>query len=503
MAAGTGTIACAISGETPTDPVFCSTGYVFERGLIEKHIEAQGKCPLSGADITKDDLQPIKINKGVVPRPLNATSIPGMLQIFQTEWDSVMSETCELKKHLDTIRQQLSHTLYQHDAACRVIARLMKQRDEARAQVGALQQQLASARAGSMQAAPEAEGGFGPEILARMQEKSKVLAKGRKGRQFPGLTAKEAVAKLACVSSHPIHQSTAPGINCVAVHKEKAERIATGGVDCNVVLFNAQTKEAAQKLKGHSKAVNAVQLHPTRNVVVSASQDTTARVWVSSVDGQWDAQHKCTYVAKVHKAAVTGVSVHPVDDYFATGSLDKSWALHDLNMGRCLLHVNENTQCQGYNHVAFHPDGLILGAATTDGVAQIWDLKAQVVAAQLTGHEGEVTCLSFSENGYYLATSSKDCCVKLWDLRKPINFQTITLDGKQAVNSVQFDLSGNYLALCTDKVEVCHFEGKTSVASTCTLTDHTGPVMGLSWGPLAGSLVTVGTDRMVKLYQPA
>ena len=27
-----------------------------------------------------------------------------MLNLFQTEWDSVMSETCELKKHLDTVR---------------------------------------------------------------------------------------------------------------------------------------------------------------------------------------------------------------------------------------------------------------------------------------------------------------------------------------------------------------------------------------------------------------
>merc|ERR1719262_1995842 len=125
-----------------------------------------------------------------------------------------------------------------------------------------------------MGAAPEAEVGFGPEVLGRMQEKSKVLAKGRKGRQFPGLTAKEAVAKLTCVSSHPIHQSSAPGVNCVAVHKEKAERVATGGQDCNVVLFNAQTKAAVQKL-------------PTRNVVVSASQDSTARVWVSSAEGAW------------------------------------------------------------------------------------------------------------------------------------------------------------------------------------------------------------------------
>jgi pre-mRNA-processing factor 19 len=182
--------------------------------------------------------------------------------------------------------------------------------------------------------------------------------------------------------------------------------------------------------------------------------------------------------------------------------LDKSWAIHDMNVGRCLLHVTENVPDK-YNDVQFHPDGLILGAASADGVAQIWDLKSQVIAAQLSGHDGEVTALSFSENGYYLATASKDCSVKLWDLRKPINFQTITLDGKQTVSAVSFDHSGQYLALCTDKVEVCHFEGKTSVASTCTLTDHTGTVMGLAWTPNATKLTSVGMDRVVKVYEAA
>ena len=44
--------------------------------------------------------------------------------------------------------------------------------------------------------------------------------------------------------------------------------------------------------------------------------------------------------------------------------------------------------------------------------------------ATLAGHKGAVHSLSFSENGYYLATAADDG-VKLWDLRKLKNFKTL------------------------------------------------------------------------------
>ena len=40
-------------------------------------------------------------NPTIKPRPLSASSIPGLLSCLQTEWDSLMSEAFTLKTHLE------------------------------------------------------------------------------------------------------------------------------------------------------------------------------------------------------------------------------------------------------------------------------------------------------------------------------------------------------------------------------------------------------------------
>jgi pre-mRNA-processing factor 19 len=107
-------------------------GVVFEKRLIEKYIEENGKDPVSGEELDVEDLLPIKSARIVRPRPPTLTSIPALLSAFQNEWDSLALETYNLKEQLARTREDLATALYQHDAAVRVIARLTRERDEAR-----------------------------------------------------------------------------------------------------------------------------------------------------------------------------------------------------------------------------------------------------------------------------------------------------------------------------------------------------------------------------------
>jgi pre-mRNA-processing factor 19 len=100
--------------------------------LIEAYIAENHKDPVTGEDLELSDLIDLKSSRIVTPRPPSLTSIPSLLSTFQNEWDALALESFTIRQQLHQTRQELATALYQHDAAVRVIARLTKERDEAR-----------------------------------------------------------------------------------------------------------------------------------------------------------------------------------------------------------------------------------------------------------------------------------------------------------------------------------------------------------------------------------
>ena len=84
------------------------SGHLFEKKLIEKFLASEDTCPVTGQPLTIADLMPVVAAQTARPRPITATSIPGLISHFQNEWDAVMLETFTLKQHLDSTRKELS-----------------------------------------------------------------------------------------------------------------------------------------------------------------------------------------------------------------------------------------------------------------------------------------------------------------------------------------------------------------------------------------------------------
>jgi len=486
---------CSISGEVAEEPVVSKYGDLYEKRVILKLLASNGNtCPHTKQPLAPEDLIPVKTAKAVRPRPTAATSIPGVLQLLQNEWDAVMLETFQLKQQLDNVRQDLAHALYQHDAACRVIARLIKERDDARAQLAAAPKHAEQASTQAMDAEPTSQPppsqGRLDEDIRKIVAKAQELSSERKKRALPAsLSTAEEIAAYTVLSTNNIHKASEPGVLAVDIHPNQ-ELLATGGADSVVTLFSRNNKKIAQSFKEHQKKITDVTFHPynTEDVLVfSSSADHTAKLWKQG-------QEESLYTLRTHKAEVVGVAVHPTGDYFLTASADATWAFNEVQSGKTVAQV---TSDKPLSAVSIHPDGVILGTGSSDSVVKVWDLKTQKNVASFEGHQGAVVDIAFSENGYYLATTAEDNTVKLWDLRKLKNFHSIQLGEKFHVSAVQWDYSGSYLAIAGASIHV--YIGKT-LTQAADLTKHTATVTDVKWGKDAHWLASTSLDRSLKTW---
>jgi pre-mRNA-processing factor 19 len=194
-------------------------------------------------------------------------------------------------------------------------------------------------------------------------------------------------------------------------------------------------------LQSHTKRVTKALFHPTEDIAVTSSADQTVRVWRASSAEE-------VVVIKAHSKTVEDISLHPTGKFVLSCSADNTWALSDLRSGEVLFSVkDEDANAKGLNRIQVHPDGLILAVGTGSGVVRIWDLKQRAVLASFEGHQGPITALAFSENGYFLASGSEDSSVILWDLRHQKSVKNVSFDAGFEVNALDFDYSGTYLAV--------------------------------------------------------
>lgn len=496
---------CSVSGTTPEEPVISKkSGHLFEKRIIEQYIAQHGTCPVTGEPLTNEDLLEVKGSKVPRPRPAQATSIPGLLQLLQNEWDALMIESFTMKQHLETVRQELSHALYQHDAACRVIARLIKERDNARQQLAQFQTRLEQER-GEAQAddvMAEAEGKLPQSVIQKMQDVSTVLTTKRKKRVISdNLAAPEEIAKFQTSASISAHSTTTPGIIAVDVHPVNDKMVLSGGVDGLAVFYDRVAGQITGKLTGHTKAVRRVLQHPSAPIAFTASDDATVRIW-KQAEGAWKAEH----VLREHRGAVRGLTLNASHEFIVTAGIDNQWNFFDIETATCLAKVKadeiENPIKEGFTSAQFHPDGMILGTGTVEKIVSIWDLRTLNNVATFESHAGSVTSLSFSENGFYLATSSTDGTVKLWDLRKLVNFRTLTFEDSNPakptpVNSTVFDFSGQYLAIAADNVKLYSTKTWNEIK---VIGEHSQSVTDVAWGTDAKWLASASLDRHLNIY---
>lgn len=509
------------------------SGHIYERRLIEQYIEEHGVDPVTKESLTTDDLLALQSGtcfaltaapRTAFPRPPTHSSVPSLLSALQNEYDAMVFETLELRKQYDAVRQDLAHALYTNDASMRVIARLMKERDDAREALASVHASLGGASvSGDVDMAHEeapasmAHATLPNDVAAAIDataahESSERRARIKRGAPAPYPTPATASELHEVQAISGLHSASSPGIQALDVSANGA-LLLTGGLDKTVLVLERATEKVLATLQGHTQAVTAVAFSGRSNAVagpessecpmptyaVSASADKTARVWRHTGE-----TYELLHVLEGASAEITGVDVHPTHAFVGVASSDDSWALYALDSGACLLqvpppvHASDDGAGFAYTSFAFHPDGQLAATGTADGAIRVWDVKLGRQSALFTGHAGAVHTMHFSPNGYLLAVASRnDAHVKIWDLRKLAVARTV--DAVAGIEQVRFDPTAQLLAVVGADVRVMGGKAFTPcfVSEPCSL-----PATSVQWSPVDGALLVAGMDRAVHTYLP-
>ncbi|GAA5833028.1 hypothetical protein JCM11251_006484 [Rhodosporidiobolus azoricus] len=517
---------CSISGTQPLKPVVSSkSGHVYEKDLILKALnDNEGKDPITGEQLAEDDLIEVKTAPSqptAPPRAPTFTSVPSLLHTLQQEWDSTMLECLELRRQGAELRQELSHALYKEDAAMRVLARVTRERDEAREALASVKATLGPAFSTGNGASAdgdaamegveaEAEASLPVDAKQRVEETNAALSATRKKRKPAAEAATPADVKTftqtATVPS--LHTTKPPGVSALDLAKD-GQVLVTGGLDKDVIVYNRETSKNIAKLKGHTKKVTSV-LSSTSlteegipSFVVSASLDKSVRVWSPS-------GNKTVYSCSSNLSLggeVTSLALHPSNTLVASSCSDGTWSIHDLKGEKAstiLTGSLPDDAAEGTSNtaIAFHPDGGIFGVGSSDGKIRVFEIVSGKCVASFEGHSAEsdakeVTSLSFSENGYTLASAANGSKqVKIWDLRKLSNSANIDLDEGASVTAVKFDYTAQFLAVVGSDARI--YQNKTW--ELLAKSDENGAELtAVAWGKDSKEVVVVGIDRTARI----
>ncbi|OKL58031.1 hypothetical protein UA08_06582 [Talaromyces atroroseus] len=464
---------CAISGEAPQVPVVSAkSGNVFEKRLIEAYIAENGKDPVTGDDLSVDDLVDLKTSRIVRPRPPTLTSIPSLLGVFQEEWDALALETYTLRQALVQTRQELSTALYQHDAAVRVIARLTKERDEARDTLAKISVGTARAPAG-VDAMQVDTAKLPDSVVARIEETQATLSKSRSKRPIPENWATGEAIQLykPTVSSEPLY----PGGKSLSVDST-GELALVGGVDGIAGIYSTSKQQIVQTLKVDGPVTGA------------AFAGTTAVVASATGSVKFFNQGAESASFDSHAGEVTAVTVHPTGDIVGSVGVDKSYVLYDLTTSSVVAQIYGNASLLS---AKFHPDGHLLAVGGADGQIQVYDVKSGAVAASFP-MQAPVTNLEFSENGYFMAAVTENSTeISVWDLRKSKIYKVLQTGTR--INSLAWDYTGQFLLSGgPNGITVQQYTKSTKDWSESLRSAV--PAVGVAWGTSAQSVLTTNAE---------
>lgn len=178
-------------------------------------------------------------------------------------------------------------------------------------------------------------------------------------------------------------------------------------------------------MEHHTDWVNDIVLCCGGKNLISASSDTTVKVWNA---------HKgfCMSTLRTHKDYVRALAYARDKEQVASAGLDRAIFLWDVNTLTALTASNNTVttsslfgNTESIYSLAMNPPGTVLVSGSTEKLLRVWDPRSCSKLMTLKGHADNVKALVVSHDGAYCVSGSSDGTVKHWSLAQQRCIQTL------------------------------------------------------------------------------
>ena len=255
--------------------------------------------------------------------------------------------------------------------------------------------------------------------------------------------------------------------------------------------------QEVNRLSGHKGPIWEIDFSPNRDLILSASEDNTAKLW------QLDGTLVTTYQG--HKAGVWAVDFSDDQTKVITASWDKTIKIWDIKgkLLKTLRGHNDNVW-----EVEYAPQDRIIASASWDKTIKLWTQDGEFITT-LTGHRDRVWGIDFNSDGTILATASWDKTIKLWDIeqsvaqKKPVLIATIK-GHKDAVNNVDFSPDDRTIVSASNDGTLILWDvsNPNKPKRKKTLVGHEDRVISVAYNHSTSEIVSTSDDKTIRIWSP-
>eukprot|EP01083_Nonionella_stella_P079265 217326_1 len=265
------------------------------------------------------------------------------------------------------------------------------------------------------------------------------------------------LSSFSCQASYYDKSDDSRPLQCCAIsnhlvtRRENASHYAIlfGNQGGDITVWN-EYGQMKKKIHGHDERITGMDIMPFKDGVVrsydaikfiTSSADGLAKLW--SVNGDalgvydaYSASNKHKRGSAQHKQRLGKCAFHPIGDYFAVTSYDRSWSFFDIEKQDIVL-LKQEGHSTSVHCCGFHCDGSLIATGDMGGIVRIWDLRSGRAIWGGDSHAKSVLGVDFNVNGYILASCASDNTIKIWDLRKHTEYTIPAHDN--LISNIQFE----------------------------------------------------------------